>query len=141
LKLTLSLVKTYLTHLAKSADASADPTALTANVLTESAWPAYPLLKDGWAFKLTPELQNSVDEFTKWYATQHKNRQLSWRWQLATVTLTGRFGTGRYEIGVSLFQAVVLMGFNEEDELDFKTIKDRTGIGQFWTCSCCRRDS
>ena len=130
MKLTPSLVKTYLTHLAKSADASADPTALSANVLTESAWPAYPLLKDGWAFKLTPELQSSVDEFTKWYATQHKNRQLSWRWQLATVTLTGRFGGGRYEIGVSLFQAVVLLQFNEVDELDFKEIKERTGIGK-----------
>lgn len=55
---------------------------------------------------------------------------LSWRWQLATVTLTGRFGTGRYEIGVSLFQAVVLLGFNEDDELDFNTIQNRTGIGK-----------
>lgn len=89
----------------------------------------YPLLKDGWDFKLTPELQSSIDSFTAWYATQHKNRKLSWRHQLGSVTLTARFASGKYEIGVSLFQAVVLLQFNEADVLDFKQLKDRTGIG------------
>lgn len=122
-----SLVKSYQTHLAKS-DQS-DPTSLSANVLTESAWPAYPLLKDGWAFKLPPKLQGSVDQFSAWYNVQHKNRQLSWRWQLATVTMIARFGGKRYEVGVSLFQAVVLMCFDEEDTLGFEAIRERTGIG------------
>ena len=90
---------------------------------------SYPQLKDGWSFKLTPSLQTSIDAFTTWYATQHKNRQLSWRYQLATVTLSGRWDTGKYEIGVSLFQAVVMMLFNEEDTLDFKEIQARSGIG------------
>ena len=86
------------------------------------------MLKDGWNFKLTPDLQSSIDQFTSWYSTQHKNRQLSWRWQLATVTLTARFASGKYEIGVSLFQAVVLLNFNDDDTLDFNEIKSRTGI-------------
>jgi cullin-4 len=88
-------------------------------------------LKDGWNFKLTPNLQSSIEAFTSWYATQHKNRQLSWRWQLATVTLSARFPSGKYEVGVSLFQGVVLMQFGEEDSLGFKEIKDRTGIGMW----------
>lgn len=108
----------------------ADPTSLSANVLTESAWPAYPLLKDGWAFQLPPALQSSVDQFSQWYSVQHKNRQLSWRWQLATVVLTARFSGTKYEIGVSLFQAVVLMCFNEDDALGVDEIKTRTGIGE-----------
>lgn len=90
----------------------------------------YPLLKDGWDFKLTPQLQSSIDTFTEWYGTQHKNRALSWRHQLGTVTLTARFDSGKYEIGVSLFQAVVLLQFNDDDVLDFKELKARTGIGE-----------
>lgn len=89
----------------------------------------YPLLKDGWNFKLTPDLQSSVDAFTTWYSVQHKNRQLSWRWQLATVTVSARFASGKYEVGVSLFQAVVMLQFNDDDTLDFKELRERTGIG------------
>jgi cullin-4 len=44
------------------------------------------------------------------------------------VTLSARFPSGKYEVGVSLFQAVVLLLFNEEDSLDFGEIKARTGI-------------
>jgi len=90
----------------------------------------YPQLKDGWNFKLTPELQSSIDAFTEWYATQHRNRQLSWRPQLGTVTLTARFESGKYEIGVSLFQAIVLLHFNDDNSLDVKEIQARTGIGK-----------
>lgn len=101
----------------------------------------YPLLKDGWDFKLTPQLQSSIDTFTEWYGTQHKNRALSWRHQLGTVTLTAHFDSGKYEIGVSLFQAVVLLQFNDDDVLDFKEIRSRTGIGescQVVTSNSCR---
>lgn len=122
-----SLVKSYQTHLSKSA--LIDPSSLSANVLTESAWPAYPLLKDGWSFKLPPQLQSSIDQFAAWYNVQHKNRQLSWRWQLATVTMVARFAGKRYEVGLSLFQAVVLMCFEEDDTLGFVAIQERTGIG------------
>ncbi|WVF67352.1 hypothetical protein IAT40_002107 [Kwoniella sp. CBS 6097] len=128
LQLSETLVKSYQSAQAKDPEHFKDAGNFTANVLTESAWPAYPLLKDGWNFQLTPSLQSSIDAFTSWYATQHKNRQLSWRFQLATVTLSGRFPSGKYEVGVSLFQAVVMLLFNEEDSLDFATIKERTGI-------------
>ncbi|WVQ83705.1 hypothetical protein IAT38_005849 [Cryptococcus sp. DSM 104549] len=128
LQLSETLAKAYQVAQAKNPEEYKDSGNFTANVLTESAWPAYPLLKDGWNFTLPPSLQHSVSTFTDWYATQHKNRQLSWRFQLATVTLTARFPSGRFELGVSLFQAVVLMLFNEEDALGFGEIKERTGI-------------
>jgi cullin-4 len=91
---------------------------------------SYPSLKDGWNFKLTPELQASIDAFTAWYSTQHRNRQLSWRPQLGTVTLSARFDSGKYEIGVSLFQAIVLLHFNDDNSLDVNTLQERTGIGE-----------
>lgn len=128
LQLSETLVRSY--QLAQSRDPAqyGETSNFTANVLTESAWPAYPLLKDGWNFHLTPTLQSSIDAFTSWYTTQHKNRVLSWRYQLATVTLTARFPSGRYEVGVSLFQAVVLLLYNEVESLTFAEIKERTGI-------------
>ncbi|BEI84475.1 hypothetical protein CcaverHIS002_0410790 [Cutaneotrichosporon cavernicola] len=128
LQLSETLVKSYQSARAKDPSKFKDDSDFTANVLTESAWPSYPLLKDGWNFKLTPQLQSSIDTFTEWYATQHKNRMLSWRHQLGTVTLTAVFDSGRYEIGVSLFQAVALLQFNDDDVLDFTELKSRTGI-------------
>ncbi|EIW72204.1 hypothetical protein TREMEDRAFT_24724, partial [Tremella mesenterica DSM 1558] len=128
LQLSESLVKSYQSAQAKNPEHFQGSGDFTANVLTESAWPAYPLLKDGWSFQLTPGLQRSIDAFTQWYSTQHQNRQLSWRYQLATVTMTARFDSGRYEITLSLFQAVVLLQFNEDDSLSFKELHERTGI-------------
>ncbi|OCF77529.1 hypothetical protein I204_01517 [Kwoniella mangroviensis CBS 8886] len=129
LQLSETLVKSYQSAQAREPEQYKDAGNFTANVLTESAWPAYPLLKDGWNFQLPSNLQSSIDLFTSWYTTQHKNRQLSWRFQLSTVILIARFAnSSRYEIGVSLFQAVVLLLFNEEDALDFSEIKKRTGI-------------
>ncbi|KAL7424503.1 hypothetical protein Q5752_000187 [Cryptotrichosporon argae] len=128
LQLSETLVKAYQSARARNPQDFKDVSNLTANVLTESAWPAYPQLTKGWSFTLTPDLQASVDAFTAWYATQHKNRKLSWRHQLGSVTLAARFDTGRYEVGVSLFQAVVLLQFNEADVLGFEEIRKLTGI-------------
>lgn len=122
------MVKAYQSAQAKNPENFQNAGSFTANVLTESAWPAYPQLKDGWNFKLTPELQASIDAFTQWYSTQHQNRQLSWRYQLATVTMSARFDSGKYEMTLSLFQAVVLLQYNEEDHLTFKELQERTGI-------------
>ncbi|WVN90037.1 uncharacterized protein L203_105270 [Cryptococcus depauperatus CBS 7841] len=126
LHLSETLMQAYQTAQIRNSTSCGPP--FIANVLTESAWPAYPLLKDGWSFHLTPELQSSIDSFMAWYNAQHKNRVLSWRWQLATVVLTTRFPSGWYEVGVSLFQAVTLLQFNEVDRLTFTEIKGRTGI-------------
>jgi len=97
---------------------------------------SYPPLGDGYAFKLTPELQASIDAFTTWYTAQHKNRMLQWRPQLGTATLTARFESGKYEVGVSLFQAIVLLQFNDDNSLDVNTLQQRTGIGQLIRLVC-----
>ncbi|WOO85803.1 Cullin-4A [Vanrija pseudolonga] len=128
LQVSETLAKAYQSARVKNPKQYKDSLDFTANVLTESAWPSYPLLKDGWDFKLTAELQASIDAFSSWYATQHSNRQLSWRHQLGTVTLSARFDSGKFEIGVSLFQAVVMLQFNEADVFDFSELKARTGI-------------
>lgn len=44
--------------------------------------------------------------------------------------MSARFDSGKYEIGLSLFQAVVLLHFNTETSLVFTDIQGRTGIGK-----------
>jgi cullin-4 len=77
-------------------------------------------------------MQKQLDDFAAWYNHTYSGRVLSWRHQHTTVTLTARFPNGTKEIGVSLFQAMVLLQFNEADTLDFEEIYARTGIGELW---------
>ncbi|ODN74288.1 hypothetical protein L198_08218, partial [Cryptococcus wingfieldii CBS 7118] len=139
LQVSETLVKAYQT---------ANPTSnlnFTTNVLTESAWPASsssssftsttttttPVISP---FRLPQVLQNDIASFETWYKDRYKNRVLAWRWGLGSVTMTARFGQGteggekRYEIGVSLYQAVVLIMFNDNDHLTVKDIRERSGI-------------
>ncbi|ODN95685.1 hypothetical protein I350_04529 [Cryptococcus amylolentus CBS 6273] len=139
LQVSETLVKAYQT---------ANPSSnlnFTTNVLTESAWPASsssssftsttttttPVISP---FRLPQVLQNDIASFEAWYKDRYKNRVLAWRWGLGSVTMTARFGQGaegrekRYEIGVSLYQAVVLIMFNDNDHLTVKDIGERSGI-------------
>jgi cullin 4 len=75
-------------------------------------------------------MQKQLTEFAAWYNHTYSGRVLSWRHQHTTVTLTARFPSGTKEIGVSLFQAMVLLQFNETDTLDFEEIFAHTGIGE-----------
>ncbi len=83
-------------------------------------------------------MQKQLTDFAAWYNHTYSGRVLSWRHQHTTVTLTARFPAGNKEIGVSLFQAMVLMQFNDADSLDFEEIFARTGIGER-SCDGCFR--
>lgn len=90
---------------------------------------SYTALGKGWEkFSLPPPMQKSLDEFAAWYGHTFSGRVLTWRHQHTSVTLTARFPGGNKEIGVSLFQAIVLMQFNEADSLTYEEIYERTGI-------------
>lgn len=75
-------------------------------------------------------MQKELDDFESWYKHTFSGRKISWRHQHASVTITARFPGGNKEIGVSLFQALVLMLFNGDESLNFSQIEDRTGIGK-----------
>lgn len=102
---------------------------LTVYVLSQGQWPQYKQLQKGWEnMTLPPTMQKQLTDFAAWYNHTYSGRVLSWRHQHTTVTLTARFPAGNKEIGVSLFQAMVLMQFNDADSLDFEEIFARTGI-------------
>eukprot|EP00884_Botryococcus_braunii_P015977 jgi/Botrbrau1/3062/Bobra.0070s0055.1 len=62
------------------------------------------------------------------YLERHQNRRLQWHDVLGTCVVRANFPKGTKELSVSLFQAVVLMLFNDADELSLQDIKGATGI-------------
>lgn len=64
------------------------------------------------------------------YNGKHKGRKLDWDHALGTATLKARFKAGTKELSVSLYQAVILLLFNESDTYTYEEIKDATRLGK-----------
>lgn len=75
------------------------------------------------------QLQSQVDGFTSFYKNSHKGHVLNWDHSLGNATVKARFKAGQKELSVSLHQAVVLLLFNDTDNLPFQSIKDQTSMG------------
>lgn len=49
---------------------------------------------------------------------------------MGTATLKARFNKGDKELSVSLYQAVILLMFNQATEIPFKDIKEQSNLGE-----------
>ena len=58
--------------------------------------------------------------------TKFNGRRLSWQHNLGQCIVKGYFPSGVKELSVSLFQAVILLQFNDTDELTVENLKSRT---------------
>lgn len=92
---------------------------LTVHILTMGYWPTYPLMEVTMP-SLLLELQSI---FNKFYLAKHSGRKLQWQPTLGSCVLTSRFEHGSKEFLVSLFQALVLLLFSDNDVLTFNEIK------------------
>lgn len=97
---------------------------LSVNVLTLSNWPSYPPT----ALTLPKELSTLQEAFQTFYTMQHANRKLTWQAALGFCVLRANFPLGSKDLHVSLYQAAVLMLFNEAESLAYPAIKEATGI-------------
>lgn len=113
---------------------------LNVNVLTMGFWPTYQLLE----INLPKFLKKQQAAFEKFYTTKHNGRKLQWQPNLGQCILIADFQSdsltqpsssqqvsqqsGRHELIVSLFQALVLLMFNEKDEYEYKEILETTKI-------------
>ncbi|GAA5935007.1 hypothetical protein JCM3775_004674 [Rhodotorula graminis] len=100
------------------------PFDLSVSVLSQGSWPTYP----PFPIALPPALTAARERFRAFYVAKHSGRALSWASGLDTVTLrahfpssatastSGKAGTARKELLVSLAQAVVLLLFNDPAE-------------------------
>eukprot|EP00180_Rhodochaete_pulchella_P000265 Plantae.Rhodophyta-Rhodochaete_pulchella.ctg119.p1 GENE.Plantae.Rhodophyta-Rhodochaete_pulchella.ctg119~~Plantae.Rhodophyta-Rhodochaete_pulchella.ctg119.p1 ORF type:complete len:654 (-),score=151.85 Plantae.Rhodophyta-Rhodochaete_pulchella.ctg119:859-2796(-) len=97
---------------------------LNVYVLTNSYWPQNQLSE----IKLPRELIHVQETFKKFYLSNHEGRQLSWLHSAGTCVLRGNFPRGQKLLDLSLYQAVVLVLFNDAETLNCKEIFEHTGI-------------
>lgn len=100
---------------------------LNVMVLKRSVWPFIPKKEQG--ALLPSEMQADLNKFVAFYNTKHQGRKLDFDHSLGTVQLKSRFKGGDKELQVSLHQALVLLLFNDQDEIGFADIKQNTRIG------------
>lgn len=97
---------------------------LSVYILTMGFWPTYAPVE----VRLPIELTRHQDHFTKFYLAKHSGRKLQWQATLGHCVLRANFTQGNKELQVSLFQALVLLLFNDGDNLSFEEIKTATNI-------------
>lgn len=74
-------------------------------------------------------MQAELTAYGNYYKQKHSGHTLDWDHALGTVTLLGRFQPGNKELSVSLYQAVVLLLFNDTPELPYAEILTQTRMG------------
>nr|CAG4647689.1 EOG090X01NX [Moina brachiata] len=97
---------------------------LTVNILTMGYWPTYAPTE----VTLPPEMVSYQEVFKGFYLGKHSGRKLQWQPTLGLCVLKAAFPQGQKELQVSLFQTLVLLLFNEAEELLFEDIKAATNI-------------
>jgi cullin-4 len=97
---------------------------MTVNILTMGYWPTYPVME----VTMPPQLVEYQNVFTKFYLAKHSGRKLQWQPTLGHCVLKARFDQGVKDLQVSLFQSLVLLLFNESNEMAFEEIFQATNI-------------
>ena len=83
-------------------------------------------------------MQSDLDAFVAFYKSKHQGRKLDWDHSLGTTTLKARFKAGPKELTVSLYQAIVLLLFNDAAEIGYSQILEATRMG-LWSPHRVRR--
>ncbi|KAI0292249.1 Cullin-4B [Multifurca ochricompacta] len=99
---------------------------LTTMVLQQSFWPFSSRAAQD-AIIPSP-MQRELDSFSAFYNEKHQGHKVEWNHALGTVSLRARFAAGQKELSVSLYQAAVLLLFNDISEIPFADVKLHTGI-------------
>lgn len=110
---------------AKSMSAIRRRVDLTVQVLQASRWP---LTEQSKGLKLPQEIIEYHEVFKEFYLAKHKGRKLRWLHLNGRCHLVARFPKGRKQLQLSLHQAIVLLLFNDTEELSYREIEDATGM-------------
>ncbi|KAF5294231.1 hypothetical protein FQA39_LY13479 [Lamprigera yunnana] len=100
------------------------PIDMSVNILTMGYWPNYPLLN----VTMPEDMVRFLEVFNRFYLSKHSGRKLTWQPTLGYCVLRAQFKTGQKELVVSLFQSLVLLLFNDADDLSFEYIKAVTNM-------------
>jgi len=97
---------------------------LSVHVLTQGYWPTYPPVE----VRLPHEILHLQEVFNSYYTNKHNGRRLQWHPYLGHCILKANFPRGRKELVVSLLQAIVLLLFNDDEHLSYRSILAATGV-------------
>ncbi|XP_064455149.1 cullin-4A-like [Ornithodoros turicata] len=97
---------------------------LTVSILTMGYWPTYPTVD----VALPSAMVELQEVFKRYYLGKHSGRKLQWQPTLGHCVLRARFPGGSKELQVSLFQALVLLLFNDADTLGLSEIAQASRI-------------
>lgn len=95
-------------------------------VLTAGSWPFSGVPTS--EFHLPAECERSVSEFSKFYDAQHSGRKLTYLHNLSKADLRLAMPDKRYELNCSLYQAGVLLQFNDADSFTVDELKVATSL-------------
>lgn len=122
--LSEELMRSFKTH-AASRKQLGDAIDLNVAVLEAARWPLTIQLATE---KLPQSLIACQETYRSFYLTKHNERRLKWHHMDSACTVYARFPKGNKLLQLSLYQTIVLILFNEADELSYKNIQDGTGI-------------
>ncbi|KAF9366738.1 Cullin-4 [Mortierella sp. NVP85] len=99
---------------------------LSVNVLTQGHWPTYPPAEAN----IPNQISQCQEIFKEFYLSKHKGRRLMWQNSLGHSVVKASFPSGTKELQLSLFQAIVLLLFNDTGDahLSYKDIKQISNI-------------
>lgn len=97
---------------------------MSVQVLTSGYWPTYPVSE----CRLPAIVAEAQEVFREFYTSKHSGRRLLWQHSLGQCSLKAHFAKGRKELSLSLFQAVVLLLFNDAPALAFSEILAALGM-------------
>lgn len=100
---------------------------LYVNILTLTHWPTYPVAN----VILPPELSTIQEKFTDFYKKKYSGRNLQWQPALGHCLVKGYIDQNNLkEFQVSLYQTLVLLLFNDKDEISYEEIVESTKIDE-----------
>jgi hypothetical protein len=94
------------------------------HVLTTGYWPLTPSPP----CTLPPAIQTAHTAFNSFYLGANSGKKLTWLTQLGSVDIRASFPSGRKELSVSLYQAAILLLFNESEVLSLEHISRQAGV-------------
>eukprot|EP00004_Rigifila_ramosa_P003165 TRINITY_DN1332_c0_g1_i6.p1 TRINITY_DN1332_c0_g1~~TRINITY_DN1332_c0_g1_i6.p1 ORF type:complete len:739 (+),score=176.85 TRINITY_DN1332_c0_g1_i6:553-2769(+) len=99
---------------------------LNVSVLTSGFWPSS---GPSPSCLFPPDVQGAMNAFHTFYVEKkHTGRRITWQPNRGTADLIAYFGKERHELGVSTFQMLILLLFNNTDSMTYTQIQEATGI-------------
>lgn len=93
-------------------------------MLTTGYWPTPPHIE----IHLPLEIVPYQERFKAYYDEKYQGRRLMWSYALHRCIVTARFPRARKELELSLYQTIVLLCFNDADELTQQQLADQTNL-------------